>query len=240
MSNTKDLGFAPNYKSALEIDTAPENANPTWAILSRGITNITPSANEQTDDKDYYDGYGVPTTDVKSTQIQYEVEGDRCYGDPAQDYISSCALLTGEGRKTRFRHTAPNGDVIEGDCTLLNLVPGSAQGEASAPGSFGCTIATAGNPKFTPANKLKLPTGLDVTAPTGPAVGAKVQLAPKVTPETANPKCFFASGDTDVVTVDSDGNLTGVAAGKAKVTVRCAANPSLFKQVDVTVTAAAK
>ena len=50
-------------------------------------------------------------------QPQYEVTGDRCYGDPAQDFVASLALETGEGRTGHFRHTDPNGDVVEGDCT---------------------------------------------------------------------------------------------------------------------------
>ena len=229
-----DLGFARNYANALEINIAPGAENPTWAILSRGITSITPSPNESTEDKDYYDGYGTPTTDVTSTQIQYEVEGDRCYGDPAQDFISSCALLTGDDRKTQFRHTAANGDVIEGDCTLLNLTPNSGQGEASALGAFTCTIATAGSPKFTPANKLKMPESV-VAEAVSVAVGEKSQIKPTVTPADANPKCFFASGNTDIATVDSDGNVTGVSAGTCKVVVRCASKPSAMCEVEVTV-----
>lgn len=233
-----DLGFARNYANALEINITPEEASPTWAILSRGITEIAPSPNESTEDKDYYDGYGTPTTDVTSTQIQYEVTGDRCYGDPAQDFIASRALETGDGRKTQFRHTSPNGDTIEGDCTLLNLTPNSGQGEASALGAFTCTIATAGSPKYTPANKLKLPeevTASEVTV----NVGVKQKIAPSVTPTEANPKCFFASGDTDVATVDSDGNVTGVKEGTCKVVVRCASKPSVMCEVEVTVEAAA-
>lgn len=232
-----DLGFARNYANALEINTAPGETEPAWAILSRGITSIAPSPNESTEDKDYYDGYGTPTTDVTSTQIQYEVEGDRCYGDPAQDYIASCALATGEGRRTEFRHTAANGDVIEGKCTLLNLTPNSGQGEASGLGAFSCTIATAGSPKFTAAGKLGLPTEVaaeKVTVQTG----QKARIAPTVTPADANPKCFFACGDTDVATVDSDGNVTGVKAGTCTVTVRAAAKPSVMCEVEVEVTGA--
>lgn len=231
-----DLGFARNYANALEININPGAEKPTWAILSRGITSITPSPNESTEDKDYYDGYGTPTTDVTSTQIQYEVEGDRCYGDPAQDFISSCALLTGDGRKTQFRHTAANGDVIEGDCTLLNLTPNSGQGEASALGAFACTIATAGSPKFTAANKLKLPesvTADDVEV----TVDAAKKIEASVTPEGANQKCFYASGNTDIATVDSDGNVKGVSQGETTVTVRAASKPSVMKSVKVTVSA---
>lgn len=231
-----DLGFARNYANALEINITPGAEKPTWAILSRGITSITPSPNESTEDKDYYDGYGTPTTDVTSTQIQYEVEGDRCYGDPAQDFISSCALLTGDGRKTQFRHTAANGDVIEGDCTLLNLTPNSGQGEASALGAFTCTIATAGSPKFTPSNKLKLPETVEAED-VEVTVGATQKIAATVSPEEANPKCFYASGNTDIATVDSDGNVKGVAQGETTVTVRAASKPSVMKSVKVTVSA---
>ena len=233
-----DLGFARNYANALEINITPEEASSTWAILSRGITEIAPSPNESTEDKDYYDGYGTPPTDVTSTQIKYEVTGDRCYGDPAQDFIASRALETGGGRKTQFRHTSPNGDTIEGACTLLNLPPNSGQGAASALGAFTCTIATAGSPKYTPANKLKLPE--EVTASEATVnVGAKQKITPSVTPTDANPKCFFASGDTDVATVDSDGNVTGVKEGTCKVVVRCASKPSVMCEVEVTVGAAA-
>lgn len=232
-----DLGFARNYANALEIDITPGAESPTWAILSRGITSITPSPNESTEDKDYYDGYGTPTTKVTSTQIQYEVEGDRCYGDPAQDYISSCALETGEGRETRFRHTAANGDVVEGDCTLLNLTPNSGQGEASGLGAFSCTVSTAGAPTFTAANKLKLPESVTADA-VSVEVGGKAAIAATVAPEEANPKCFYASGDTDVATVDSDGNVTGVKEGSCKVVVRAASKPSVMREVEVTVTAA--
>ncbi len=233
-----DLGFARNYANALEINIAPGAEKPTWAILSRGITSIAPSPNESTEDKDYYDGYGTPTTDVTSTQIKYAVEGDRCYGDPAQDFITSCALLSGEGRKTQFRHTAPNGDVIEGDCTLLDLTPNSGQGEASALGAFSCTIATAGSPNFTAANKLKLPESVsaeDIEV----AVGASSKIEAAVAPEGANEKCFYASGNTDVATVDSDGNVSGVAQGETTVIVRAASKPSVMKSVRVTVSPAA-
>ena len=217
-----DLGFARNYANALEVNTTPEAAAPTWAILSRGITSITPSPNEGTEDKDYYDGY--------------EVEGDRCYGDPAQDYIASCALETGEGRRTQFRHTAANGDVIEGDCTLLNLTPNSGQGEASALGAFSCTIATAGAPAFKPGGKLKLPEQVTAEAVTV-KVGETKAIAAEVTPAEANGKCFYASGDTDVATVDSDGTVHGVKDGSCKVTVRAASKPSVMCEVEVTVSA---
>lgn len=233
-----DLGFARNYANALEINITPDAESPTWAIFSRGITSITPSGNESTEDKDYYDGYGVPTTDVTSTQIQYAVEGDRCYGDPAQDFVASIALETGEGRKTQFRHTAANGDVIQGSCTLLGLTPNSGQGEASGLGAFSCTVATDGRPDFSPANKLKLPESVTAEG-VEVAVGATSKIEASVTPTDANPKCFYASGNTDVAVVDSDGNVKGVSEGKATVTVRAASKPSVMLSVDVTVSPAA-
>ena len=115
MAKNQDLGFAPNYMSALEIDTTPDAASPTWAIFSRGITEVKPTTNETTETKDYYDGYGTPTDKVKSVQPQYEVTGDRCYGDPAQDFVASLALeraaratsATPTPTATWWRATAP-------------------------------------------------------------------------------------------------------------------------------------
>ena len=49
MAKNQDLGFAPNYMSALEIDTTPDAASPTWAIFSRGITEVKPTTNETTE-----------------------------------------------------------------------------------------------------------------------------------------------------------------------------------------------
>lgn len=233
-----DLAFAQNYTNALEIDITPEAASPTYMPLACGITSITPSANESTEDKDYYDGYGVPTTKVQSNQIQYEVEGDRCFGDPAQDFIAGRALLTGDDRVTRFRHTSSNGDVVEGKCTLLNLVPGSGQGEASALGAFTCTIATAGYPSFTPANKLKLPTEVTVSD-VEVEVGGTTAAGATVTPEEASGKCFYGIEDRSIATVDGDGNVTGVKEGATQLTVRCAAKPSVLETVTVTVSPAA-
>lgn len=233
-----DLGFAPNYSSALEINITPGESTKTWAILSRGITEIKPTPNESTEDKDYYENCGVPETKVKSTQIQYEVTGDRYYGDPAQDFVASLALEIGDGRKTDFRHTDPNGDVVEGECTILNIVVGSQQGAASDPGAFSCTVATAGRPTYTEASKNKLPTSVTAKlSGTSVAVGKSSAITATVTPTDANPKCFYASSDNDVATVDSEGNVTGVAAGKATVTVRAASKPSVFATVEVTVSA---
>lgn len=234
-----DLGFAPNYASALEIDITPE-AEPTWALFSRGITEVKPTPNETTTDKDYYDGYGVKTTKVTGTQITYEVTGDRYYGDPAQDYVASLALMVGDDRVTQFRHTDPNGDVISGECTLLNVTPGSQQGAASDPGAFSVTVATAGRPTYTPADRTKLPTSVTATLDGTVTVGGSATITTTVEPnKTANPKCFFACSDNDVARVDSDGRVTGVAEGKCTITVRAASRPEVYAKVEVTVGAKA-
>ncbi len=75
----------------------------------------------------------LEAADLSSGNGSYEIvglaeqDGDRCYGDPAQDYIASCALETGEGRRTQFRHTAANGDVIESDGTVHGVKDGSCK-----------------------------------------------------------------------------------------------------------------
>ena len=66
-------------------------------------------------------------------------------------------------------------------------------------------------------------------------VDATEKIVASVTPTDANPKCFYASGNTDIATVDSDGNVKGVAQGETTVTVRAASKPSVMKSVKVTV-----
>ena len=231
-----DLGFAPNYASALEIDITPGSAEPTWALFSQGITEIKPTPNETTSDKDYYDGYGVKTTKVTGTQITYEVTGDRYYGDPAQDYVASLALEVGDARTTQFRHTDPNGDVVSGTCTVLNVTPGSQQGAASDPGAFSCTIATAGRPTYTPADRTKLPASVTASLDGTVTVGGSADITATVEPaKEANQKCFFASSDNEVARVDSGGTVTGVAEGECAITVRAASRPELSATVEVAV-----
>lgn len=66
--------------------------------------------------------------------------------------------------------------------------------------------------------------------------GETVQVAVTVKPEDAtNKELIFKSEDESVVTVDEKGNITAVGPGKATVTIISADNPSIRKEIIITV-----
>ena len=71
------------------------------------------------------------------------------------------------------------------------------------------------------------------------AVGATAQITPTVTPSTASDWCFYAVNEAgrEVCSVDAEGNVVGLKAGEAVITVKCATRPSVNAQAKVTVTA---
>ncbi len=232
----EDIAFAPNYTNILEIDITPTGTEHTWAWVGPGISNIVPDGNEETDEDFYWDGFGMKTTDVKGGQMTLAVEGHRLVGDPAQDYVQSLALSYGQARKTTARLTDATGDVIEGKATLTGIIPGSSIGDANSKGDFSFGIAFDGRPSYTPGNATTLPESVTAQA-VAVQVGATVAASATIAPTTAGGKLLYAIEDTSVATVDMDGKVTGVKAGDTRLTVRCAAKPSVTVQVDVTVSA---
>lgn len=66
--------------------------------------------------------------------------------------------------------------------------------------------------------------------------GETVQLTVSVKPENAtNKELIFSSDNESVATVDKNGNITAVGEGKAVITVVSAGNPSVKKEITVTV-----
>ena len=218
----------------IELDITPTEATPTWANALVGITECAPASDETVDEDDYYDNFGMDDTNVSKIKPSLAMTGYRRYGDPVQDFVQSKALTTGKDRKTNYRWTQPDGTFLQGKCSLVDLVPGSSMGEASAKGDLSYTInldtvdvITIGTDIYTPeAISAK---DVTVTVRTTTAVDAKV------TPEGANSKCHYAIEDTSIATVDADGNVKGVTAGRTVLTIKAASKPSIVKQVNVTV-----
>lgn len=228
------LDFAPNYCHVIELDITPTEATPTWANALVGITECAPASDETVDEDDYYDNFGMDDTNVSKIKPSLAMTGYRRYGDPVQDFVQSKALTTGKDRKTNYRWTQPDGTFLQGKCSLVDLVPGSSMGEASAKGDLSYTInldtvdvITIGTDIYTP----EAISAVDATA----TVGTTTAVDAEVTPKGANSKCHYAIEDTSIATVDADGNVKGVTAGSTVLTIKAASKPSIVKQVKVTV-----
>lgn len=233
MTSNETLAFAPNYNHVIEIDIVPTGEDPTWAYALHGIKTCNPTPNETTSSEEYYHNLGHVETEVERVDWTIELSGDRCYGDPAQDFVVGLVNEVGSGRKTRYRWTQPDGTVMEGRCTLTGIKPG--MGDPSSKGEFGYTIAVNSIDEFTDGGNNLLPESVTASAVTV-AKNATAAVSPSVTPSGASQKCHFAIEDESVATVDSDGNVKGVAVGETTLTIKAASKPSVVKQVAVTVT----
>ena len=117
-----------------------------WLPLAKFISTVEPEPNDETEEYAWYDGEGVLTTEVTSARPSYSVEGQRFYGDEAQDLIASKEYETGDDRYIAFQKIDPNGDTFTGKATVSDIVTGG--GEAQEHGAFSCTITWAEKPEL--------------------------------------------------------------------------------------------
>lgn len=160
------MAFEQNYRNLLEIDTSGQtdlskDTIATWKALSEGITTITPSANDKTDETPYWAGQGATETDVTGKTLKFSVAGHRKEGDPAQDYVAGLFLKTGEQVKTLVRWTDAQGNAIEMVGTITAIVPFG--GAANAKETFSFTISANGQPKAIPASTSTVISGSTTT-----------------------------------------------------------------------------
>ncbi len=235
MATDETLDFAPNYAHTFEIDITPESDKRTWASALVGITECVPSPDETVSEDTYYNDLGDTDSSVDAVKVSIGFTGHRKYGDPAQDFIQSRALLTKKKRKTNYRWVHPDGTVYEGVLTMADLVPGSAMGEATAKGEFTWT-AKLNTITETPATNEAMPTSITVSE-VKVTVGATKAAGATVQPSGCNQKCHYAIKDETIATVDADGIVTGVKAGTTELVIKAAAMPSVNETVTVTVSA---
>lgn len=230
------LDYAPNFTNLVELDVTPDNKVPTWAWAQVGMTECSPESDETTSEDAYLHLLGQTETNIDKVKVSISLSGHRLYGDPCQDFVSSRVLLTGKGRKTRYRWTMPDGTVLFGACTLSDITPGPGTGDSGAKSEFKYKINLDSVESTGPVGD-DAPESVTCAAVTV-AVGKSVASAAKVTPATASPKCHYAVADTDIATVDRDGVIRGVKAGKTMMTIKAASKPAVYAQCDVTVSEA--
>ena len=126
----------------------PENGQePEYMRIAKWISNIEPSAEEETEETAYYDGDGTPETDVISVRMTWSFEGVYDDEDPAHKFIRSLEFETGEGRKVMYKQVRQDGTILEGPATVTE--PITTGGEASAYEQFSFTIAWDRKPEIT-------------------------------------------------------------------------------------------
>lgn len=234
-----DIGFLLNYQYVTLIDVNP-GGEPDWTWVGPGIENISAEKSETTNEKYYYDGGGNASKSITGISKEYAVEGDRLVGDKFQDWAASREECTGSELETRMRRIGPTGLVIERDVTVHETVASDPTGAANENAKFSTKFACNGNPRtIDEGGAAKLPDSLEV-ADVEVGVNETAEAKPTVSPADASSWCLFAidPAGRDIASVDSDGVVTGIKAGTTLMTVKCAAKPSVSKQVKVTVAGA--
>lgn len=236
-----DIGFAINYQHVLEVNITPGTDKKTWAWVGPGISGIEKDNSETIDESTYYSDGGNTNATVTGVTRKFNISGHRLHGDPFQDWVESIEEATGTARETDFRLTNPAGKVIEGRCTVTDIAAGGPNGDANSKSAFSCSLyRTDGATVTSEAKGTSLPESVSVTTENLTcAVGKTVNVKTSVLPTSASDRCLFAIEDTSVATVDVDGTITGVKAGKTRLAVKCAAKPSVSVVKEVEVTAAA-
>lgn len=137
-----------NYMDLHEIDVSPNATTPTWARLARGLSEATPSNNEDVDQTNYLDGDGYGTSAVIAAQKTISFNGHRYVGDAAQDFIDGVQYQLGENRTTTYRYTDADGSKIQAPCTVANIDIGG--GGAGSKKEIAFELHLNGRPSETP------------------------------------------------------------------------------------------
>lgn len=232
-----EIGYAMNYQYMNLINMTPGAEEPTWGWFGQGISSISPDKSETTTEEYYYDGFGQAETSVDGLSKSVTIEGKRRLDDECQNWVAGLEDEVGDALNTQYRQVDPTGKVIERDVTIHEIKAGQ-DGASNEKAKFSCKLSFNGQPRIIEdAHGTSLPETLTVPSSVTVTVGDTSKIETTVTPTTASPACAFATGNHKVATVAADGTVTGVAAGKTLVTVKCVSKPSVAKQVAVIVAA---
>ncbi|MGX6979119.1 phage tail tube protein [Vagococcus elongatus] len=113
--------------------------------LGGGVVNITPTFEEETEDVTYY--IGGKETYVTGLNYQIDIEGHRLYSDETQNFVRE-KLVKVSDRDCYLEITEPDGRILSGPATVLNIVPFG--GEAGQRQQFNFSIKFKGTPTDTP------------------------------------------------------------------------------------------
>lgn len=235
--NTDLTKYAGLSLTDVEGEKWPDKTN--MVRLGRGITEVTPAANETVDTESDMLDAGYQKSEVSAKAITYALTGNRYIGDPAQDFIFDKFSKIGNELKTTVAILEPDGTARIGIATLTTPLGWSGAVNANSPVSVTLTIDGQPIVLHTDGTVEAKVDSVTVT-PEAPTVevGATTQLVAAIAPEYATANAVdWSIRDESIATITNDGKLTGVAAGNTMVQVFVKSDESVVDMVPVTVTA---
>jgi hypothetical protein len=150
------------------------------------------------------------------------------YGNRVESagFVTLSTPITPDGGNLMGAITRPT---VDGIATFDDLVP-TVAGRYSLLASFD-TLTSSQQPAFFASGITLAPTAVTIKVDATLALSVTVTLPPGVSTAVT-----FESSNTGVATVDTNGQVTGVAPGIATITARAVADPGVLATMVVTVT----
>lgn len=173
------------------------------------------------------DGNNICSTDYKTIVHVYlrdeqsgkisEVQKVAANLYDADDYLNVFDINRMVKKYLYYDGSNSNNTNIIGD-TLLYSWSNNSGGDNPNPGEYGISLDTEGDTNET-------------------VVGGTLKVIATITPSSADQSVTFESGDTNIATVDDNGIVTGVSAGRTTITARSKTiqNPETGKYISSTI-----
>ena len=237
MTKLVDLGFALNYQYANLLDLTPEESEPTWGWIGPGITDMEQSREDKVSERDDYSTGGTTKTTVTGVNKEISCSGSRLIGDPVQEWLAGIEEAVGPDRETTYRVVGPDGSIVEEPVTVKNPSITGPSGASSDEQAISFTLSRNDTPTLVQEGSAKhLPVSVALDDAVTVKVGEVTPVSPTVEPASASSWCLYAIEDTEVASVTADGKVRGLKVGTTRLSIKCAAKPSVRVVATVTVT----
>ena len=136
---------ADDFIFAMQTDSATQTKVSDWTVFAERVKEHSGALNASTEDVAYIRAGTV--TEKGETQRTFSLNGNRCVGDPAQDFLLSHKVKFGSGTEVVFPYiyfSAKTGKGEKGAAAFI--VTSDASGSASNSAGFACDVKGVGVP----------------------------------------------------------------------------------------------
>ena len=134
---------ADDFIFAIQTDAATKESD--WVVFAERVKEHSGALNASTEDVAYIRAGTV--TEKGETQRTFSLNGNRCVGDPAQDFLLSHKIKFGSGTEVVFPYiyfSAKTGKGEKGEAAFI--VTSDVGGSAGAIATFACDVKGIGTP----------------------------------------------------------------------------------------------
>lgn len=136
---------ADDFIFAIQTDAVAQTKESDWVVFAERVKEHSGALNASTEDVAYIRAGTV--TEKGETQRTFSLNGNRCVGDPAQDFLLSHKVKFGSGTEVVFPYiyfSAKTGKGEKGAAAFI--VTADASGSANNSAGFACDVKGVGVP----------------------------------------------------------------------------------------------